>query len=87
MTDLLLRSRNSRVVSARRWVGKILTPQCLFSLRFECLSLSLRTTTGTRMTSSTLVQAQRDAALNPVSRFNAEIVFLLTIFLSEGQCH
>ena len=69
MTGLLLRSRNSRVVSARRWVGKILTPQCLFSLRFECLSLSMRMATLT--TSSTLVQArpnQELAALNPVSR-------------------
>ena len=78
MTGLLQRSRNCRVVLAKRWVvGSFLTTNIhrRFSLRFECLSLSLRTTTGTRMTSSTLVQAQRDAALNPVSRFNTEIVF------------
>ena len=90
MTVLLQRSRSCRVVLAKRWVvGSFLTKNIhrRFSLRFECLSLSLRTTTGTRMTSSTLVQAQRDAALNPVSRFNTEILFLLTIFLSEGQCH
>ena len=78
MTGLLQRSRNCRVVLAKRWVvGSFLTTNIhrRSSLRFECLSLSLRTTTGTRMTSSTLVQAQRDAALNPVSRFNTEIVF------------
>ena len=78
MTGLLQRSRSCRVVLAKRWVvGSFPTTNIhrRSSLRFECLSLSLRTTTGTRMTSSTLVQAQRDAALNPVSRFNTEIVF------------